>query len=393
MIVPIDEVVHFDFFTHHPTTAAVTDADSTPTFDVYEEATDTGLLGATNATKRTSLTGNYRGSFTASAANGFEAGKWYNVNASATVNAIAGKGRVMHFRCGPAESAAGVPKADVSHYGGTAGTFASGRPEVNTTHAAGTAWGSGAITAASIAADAITEAKVASDVTIASVTGAVGSVTGNVGSVTGNVGGNVTGSVGSVATGGIAAASFAAGAIDAAAIAANAIGASELAADAVTEIAAAITVPTAAAIADAVWDEATSGHTTSGTFGEQVKTDIDDILTDTGTTLQGELDGIQADTEDIQTRLPAALVGGRIDATVDATGMESGAIDAILDDTIGDGTLTMRQALRVLIAGMAGKLSGAATTTITIRNVADSADVIVATVTADGNRTAVTVTP
>jgi len=39
--------------------------------------------------------------------------------------------------------------------------------------------------------------------------------------------------------------------------------------------------PSAAAIADAVWDEATSGHTSSGTFGEQVKTDIDAILVDT----------------------------------------------------------------------------------------------------------------
>lgn len=136
-------------------------------------------------------------------------------------------------------------QVDVSQFGNSAGTFSSGRPEVNTTHAAGTAWGSGAITAASIAsdaitaakiadgaidaatfaagainaaaiaADAITDAKVASDVTIASVTGAVGSVTGN-------VGGNVTGSVGSIATGGISAASFAAGAVDAAALAADA---------------------------------------------------------------------------------------------------------------------------------------------------------------------------
>jgi hypothetical protein len=175
---------------------------------------------------------------------------------SQTVNFIAAV-----FRIGPAESVAGYPKVDVSHYGGTAGTFASGRPEVNTTHAAGTAWGSGAITAASIAADAITaakiadgaidaatfaagainaaaiasdaitDAKVASDVTIASVTGAVGSVTGAVGSVTGNVGGNVTGSVGSIATGGIAATSFAAGAIDAAAIAADAITDAKVAAD------------------------------------------------------------------------------------------------------------------------------------------------------------------
>lgn len=149
----------------------------------------------------------------------------------------------------------GVPVANVTQFGGTNGTFSGGRPEVNTTHAAGTAWGSGAITAASIAADAITaakiadgsidaatfaagaitasaiaaeaitDAKVASDVTIASVTGAVGSVTGNVG-----------GSVGSIATGGITASSFAAGAIDNTAIAADAIGSSELAASAVTEI-------------------------------------------------------------------------------------------------------------------------------------------------------------
>ena len=34
---------------------------------------------------------------------------------------------------------------------------------------------------------------------------------------------------------------------------------------------------------------------------------VDAILVDTGTTLQAELDGIQADTEDIQARLPAAL--------------------------------------------------------------------------------------
>jgi hypothetical protein len=83
-----------------------------------------------------------------------------------------------------AESVAGVMEVDVTHFNGTAGTFSSGRPEVNTTHiagssvstssaqigvnvvnAGGTAWGSGAITAASLAADAITAAKLAADVT------------------------------------------------------------------------------------------------------------------------------------------------------------------------------------------------------------------------------------
>lgn len=52
--------------------------------------------------------------------------------------------------------------------------------------------------------------------------------------------------------------------------------------------------------------------------GNDVGADVNEILTDTGTTLQAELDGIQADTEDIQTRLPAALVSGRIDASVGA---------------------------------------------------------------------------
>lgn len=203
----------------------------------------------------------------------YAAGSFYTVLVSTitvdsqTVSFIAGT-----FRLVAAESTAGTPKADVSMFGGTSGTFSGGRPEVNTTHAAGTAWGSGAITAASIAADAITAAKVASDVgteigiavwatttrqltgtqtfdltgsITGSLSGSVGSVTGAVGSVTGNVGGNVTGSVGSVAAGGITASS----------IAADAIGASELAADAVTEI------------AGAVWDITLASHLTGGTTG------------------------------------------------------------------------------------------------------------------------------
>lgn len=63
--------------------------------------------------------------------------------------------------------------------------------------------------------------------------------------------------------------------------------------------------------------------------------------------------------------------------------------DSILDLTDGVETgLTVRQALRLITAALAGKLSGADTTTITIRNAAaDSKDRIVATVTAEGDRT------
>lgn len=75
---------------------------------------------------------------------------------------------------------------------------------------------------------------------------------------------------------------------------------------------------------------------------------------------------------------------------VDADALAADAVDEILDDTIGDSTVTVRQALRLLVGVLGGKLSGAATTTITIRNVADTLDRVTATVDADGNRSAVT---
>lgn len=92
----------------------------------------------------------------------------------------------------------GITAASLAADAITAATIADGAIDAAT-------FAAGAIDASAIAANAITDAKVASDVTIASVTGAVGSVTGN-------VGGNVVGSVGSVASGGIAAASLAAAA-------------------------------------------------------------------------------------------------------------------------------------------------------------------------------------
>ena len=122
-------------------------------------------------------------------------------------------------------------------------------------------------------------------------------------------------------------------------------------------------------IADAVLDEALSGHSSAGTLGKAVT----DIEVDTGTTLQGELDGIQADTEDIQSRLPAALVNSRMDSTLDATGMESGAVSNLLTTQMteayaADGAApTLAQAL-MLIQQMLGDftISG---TTLTVKKV------------------------
>lgn len=111
--IALDEVVHFDITTREPTTGAISDADSTPTFDVFEEATDTAILAAQNFTKRTGKTGNYRGTFTVSAANGFEVGKWYNVIANATVDGVSDKLVRKTFRCRVAENVAGYPVVDV----------------------------------------------------------------------------------------------------------------------------------------------------------------------------------------------------------------------------------------------------------------------------------------
>lgn len=65
---------------------------------------------------------------------------------------------------------------------------------------------------------------------------------------------------------------------------------------------------------------------------------------------------------------------------------------ALMDLSNGVETgLTPRQALRLMVAALAGELSGAATTTITIRNaVADDKDRIIATVDSSGNRSSLT---
>ena len=68
-----------------------------------------------------------------------------------------------------------------------------------------------------------------------------------------------------------------------------------------------------------------------------------------------------------------------------------GFSDYLLDQQDVETGLTLRQALRLVTAATAGKISGGGTATVTIRNaVADGADRIVAEVDSAGNRTAIT---
>jgi hypothetical protein len=75
----------------------------------------------------------------------------------------------------------------------------------------------------------------------------------------------------------------------------------------------------------------------------------------------------------------------------DKTGyaLSAAGIDAVLDEVV-EGTLTLRQILRIGLAVLAGKSAGGGTATITMQDVADSKARVTATVDINGNRTAIT---
>lgn len=102
----------FDAITSGATGAAV-DADSLPSFKVFENDNDTPLvLSGSAIAKRTGETGQYKITLPVTEANGFEEGKDYNVVLIATIGGVSGiKGIVARFQCGPIE-------ADVATVGG-----------------------------------------------------------------------------------------------------------------------------------------------------------------------------------------------------------------------------------------------------------------------------------
>ena len=105
-----------------------------------------------------------------------------------------------------------------------------------------------------------------------------------------------------------------------------------------------------------------------------------DMATDSVTAAAVKADAVTK----IQTGLatPTNITGAALSAA---------GVDAILDEVVV-GSYTMRQLLKVMAAAMAGKATGGGTTTVTFRGVDDTSNVIVATVDASGNRSAVTLT-
>lgn len=92
----------------------------------------------------------------------------------------------------------------------------------------------------------------------------------------------------------------------------------------------------------------------------------------------------------------AKFAAGAIDAAaiatnaIDADALAADAVDEIWDEQIGDGTVTARQSHRLSVSVLGGKVSGMGTTTVVFRNLADTKDVLTATVDSVGNRTAAT---
>lgn len=109
----IDDALTFACNTHHPDTGAATDADSVPTYRIYEDETSTPILtGSMALLDGANTTGFYTEQVSLSAANGFEKGKCYTAYIQATVNSIVGT--MSHFFQIEAEVDANTVSATVS---------------------------------------------------------------------------------------------------------------------------------------------------------------------------------------------------------------------------------------------------------------------------------------
>lgn len=89
--VKIGDDLTFTITTHDPDTGVVTDADSAPTYRVYEDETATAILNGTMAKlDDTNTTGFYSESIACTSGNGFEDSKTYSIYIEATVDSDKG---------------------------------------------------------------------------------------------------------------------------------------------------------------------------------------------------------------------------------------------------------------------------------------------------------------
>ena len=85
----IDDNLTFTCNTHDVSTGGETDADSVPTYRIYEDETETPILtGSMSKLDDSNTTGQYSEQIELTDANGFERGKCYSIRVSATVGGV-----------------------------------------------------------------------------------------------------------------------------------------------------------------------------------------------------------------------------------------------------------------------------------------------------------------
>jgi len=189
----INDYLTFAVNTHNSGTGEATDADSVPSYRVYENEIATPIMTGTMTFLDTVNTiGFYSERIDLSAANGFEKGKSYTIYIVGLVNSVTGT--TSHNFQIEAETDSNVV-SDKTGY-----SLASSQTFNVTGNRTGSVSGSVASVTGAVGSVTGSVASVSGNVngSVASVSGSVASVTGAVGSVTGNVGGNLVGTVGAL---------------------------------------------------------------------------------------------------------------------------------------------------------------------------------------------------
>ena len=117
-----------------------------------------------------------------------------------------------------------------------------------------------------------------------------------------------------------------------------------------------------------------------------IQDDVDEILTDTSTTLDNYVD-------DLETRISFVIPGDTTAVAADVIEYEgnddvTSQVTAALAAMVIEGAITVDQAMQVMLAFTAGETNGGGTTTINFRDQADSKNRIQMTVDSDGDRSA-----
>lgn len=193
-----------------------------------------------------------------------------------------------------------------------------------------------------------------------------------------------------IAVGGIEADAFAAGAINAAAIATGAITAAKFAAGAID--AAAINTDAGPKIRATITGTADSGSTTTMVDNARTEADTDYWKGAVIRFTSGNIDG--------QTRIITGFVPASDTITFSPPVTQAVAtqtyelLDHVPDPwvrVLGNTTFSASAITQLAAGTSGGKMSGLATATVTMRDLEDAANMVVATVDADGNRSAVTI--